>query len=69
MAAPATLKAALDAIDADAAAAPMSSSEYNTRVSQAHYDFGVTYSVAVPALGLLDSLAGACSGAATGTPS
>jgi hypothetical protein len=73
MASPATLKAALDVINAAAEAAPMSSSEYNTQVSQAHYDFGATYVVTTPAGVAVAVSTGSGLGATTapgvGTPS
>jgi hypothetical protein len=44
----ATLQAALEAIDAEAQAAPMSSAVYNAKIAKAHSDFIKTGTVTVP---------------------
>lgn len=71
MANPATLKAELDLIDADAAAAPMDPGVYRQRESDAHYNFGQTYVVTTPAgvtVVTADTINGATTAPGIGTP-
>jgi hypothetical protein len=62
----ATLQAALEAIDAEAQAAPMSSAVYNAKIAKAHSDFIKTATVTIPSVSGVTP-GGGVSGPGTGT--